>query len=145
MEKEQKFIIKVRGIILNEGKMLCVKHPHDLSFACLPGGHLEFGENIKVCLSRELFEELGVVPNVGRLLYINSYLGENQNHYLEFIFEILNGVDYLNIKDLSPSHAFEIAETIWVDANDEIKILPEGIDKDFKNGNLISSEIRYVS
>jgi len=73
MGEEKKFIIKVRAIILHEGKMLVVRHPHDTSFAALPGGKLEWGEDIRECLVREIIEELGVKPEVGRLLYVNNF------------------------------------------------------------------------
>ena len=46
MEKEKKIVIHVRAIILNDGKLLAVRHPHDTSFAALPGGHLEWGYTI---------------------------------------------------------------------------------------------------
>lgn len=32
MKDEKKIIIKVRAIILYEGKLLAVRHPHDTSF-----------------------------------------------------------------------------------------------------------------
>ncbi|OGZ11351.1 MAG: hypothetical protein A2942_04015 [Candidatus Lloydbacteria bacterium RIFCSPLOWO2_01_FULL_50_20] len=62
MSEIKKFIIRCRAIILHEGKLLLVRHPHDTSFAALPGGHLEWGEGVKECISREIIEELGVKP-----------------------------------------------------------------------------------
>ena len=51
MSENEKFIIRCRGVILHEGKLLVVKHSEDLDYYALPGGHLEFGEDIKECLS----------------------------------------------------------------------------------------------
>ena len=65
-------IIKVRGIIIHDSKLLIVKHKQS-QFMALPGGHLEYGEDVVACLRRELFEELGVPPEIGRLLYINTF------------------------------------------------------------------------
>ena len=74
MENNKKFVIRARGIIIHEGKLLGVKHPHDTSFCALPCGHLEWKEDIKECLRREIIEELGVNPNIGRLLYVNNFM-----------------------------------------------------------------------
>ena len=144
MEKDKKIIIKVRAIILYEGKLLAVRHPHDTSFAALPGGHLEWGEDIKECLSREIIEELGVKPEIGRLLYINNFTQTDGKQYIEFFFEIKNGKDYLNTEKLARSHAHEIAEIVWVSPTDSIKILPKSFGEDFRAGKMISNEVRYI-
>lgn len=141
---EKKIIIKVRAVILHQGKLLVVRHPHDTSFAALPGGHLEWGEDIRDCVSREIIEELGVKPEIGRLFYINNYTQSDGKQYVEFFFEVKNGVDYLNTKKLNRSHAEEIAEIVWVSPTDEIKILPENLGEDFKAGKIISDEVRYI-
>ena len=144
MEKDKKTVIQVRAIILHLGKLLVVKHPHDTSFAALPGGHLEWGEDIKECLSREIMEELGVIPEIGSLLYVNTYTQADNKHHVEFFFEILNGDKYLNTEQLARSHAHEIAEIIWSSPTDNIRILPKGLDEDFKNGKIVSGEVKYI-
>ena len=70
----KRFVIRCRAIILYEGKLLAVKHSHNANFAVLPGGHLEWKEDIKEGLRREIVEELGVVPEIGRLLYVNNFM-----------------------------------------------------------------------
>lgn len=144
MENQKKIIIKVRAIILHEGKLLVVRHPHNTSFVALPGGHLEWGEDIKECLVREIIEELGVKPEVGKLLYINNFTQEDGKQYVEFFFEIKNGKDYLDTEKLTRSHAHEIAEIVWVSPNDNIRILPKNFGEDFKTGKVISDEVRYI-
>ena len=144
MENNKKIIIKVRAIILHEGKLLAVRHPHDTSFAALPGGHLECGEDIKECLSREIIEELGVKPEIGRLFYINNFTQTDGKQYVEFFFEVKNGNDYLNIEKFARSHSSEIAEIVWVNPTDDIRILPKSLGEDFKAEKMVSNEVRYI-
>ena len=143
METDKKIIIKVRAIILHNEKLLAVEHPHDKTFVALPGGHLEWGEDLKECLSREIVEELGVKPDIGRLFYVNVFTQTDNKHYVEFFFEIKNGVDYLNTEKLIRSHAHEITKIIWVNPTDDIRILPKILAEDFKTGKVVSDEIRY--
>jgi ADP-ribose pyrophosphatase YjhB (NUDIX family) len=144
MKEEKKIVIKIRAIILHEGKLLAVRHPHDTSFAALPGGHLEWGEDIKECLSREIIEELGVKPEIGKLLYINNFTQEDGKQYIEFFFEVKNGIDYLDTSKLIRSHAHEIAEVVWISPADDVRILPKLFAEDFKSGKVVSGEVRYI-
>ena len=75
--ENKNIIIKVRGVIIYEDKLLIVKHKQS-EFMALPGGHLEYGEDVITCLKRELVEELGVVPEVGRLLYISTFMDKKK-------------------------------------------------------------------
>src|SRR5512133_2601574 len=132
MQDKKKIIIKVRAIILHEGKLLVVRHPHDTSFVALPGGHLEWGEDIKECLSREMVEELGVRPDIGELLYINNFTQPDGKQHIEFFFKVKNGMDYLDTEKLARSHAHEIAEIVWINPTDSIRILPKSFGEDFR-------------
>lgn len=141
---EKKIIIKVRAVILYQGKLLAVRHPHDTSFTALPGGHLEWGEDIRECLVREIVEELGVQPKVGKLLYVNNYTQSDDKQYVEFFFEVKNGGDYLDAEKIARSHAHEIAEIVWLSPNDDTRILPEKLAEDFKTGKIVSNEVQYI-
>ena len=112
MEKDKKFVIRCRAIILHEGKLLLVRHPHDTSFAALPGGHLEWGEDIKECLTREIIEELGIKPDLGELLYIHTYADGETIQSVEFFFEVTNGNKYIGRENVKRSHAYEIADSL---------------------------------
>lgn len=144
MEKDKKFVVRTRGIIIHEGKLLGVKHPHDTSFCALPGGHLEYGEDIKECLRREIIEELGVNPEIGRLLYINNFMDGDIIQSIEFFFEITNSQDYLDIEHLKKTHAYEIAEVCWIKSSDNIPLRPNKLWEDFKKGDVVSDQVRFI-
>jgi ADP-ribose pyrophosphatase YjhB (NUDIX family) len=144
MENNKEFVVRVRGIIIHEGRLLGVKHPHDTSFCALPGGHLEWGEDIKECLSREMVEELGVIPNIGRLLYINNFMDGDIRQSVEFFFEITNSQDYINIDHLKTTHAHEIAEVCWIKPSDNMRLLPDRLWEDFKKGEILSDVTRFI-
>ena len=74
MSQDKKIVVRARAVILHEDKLLVVKHSPEDTFVALPGGHLEWKEDIKGCLKREMLEELGVAPEIGRLLYINNFI-----------------------------------------------------------------------
>jgi|SRR3989344_7078478 len=142
MDKNKKIVIKVRAVILYEEKLLVVRHPKT-DFLALPGGHLEWGEDLQECLSREIIEELGVKPEIGRLFYVNIFTQADGKQYVEFFFEIKNGVDYLNMENFARSHSHEIAEIIWVSSTDNVTILPKILAEDFRTGRVVSNEVRY--
>jgi len=144
MEESKKIIVRCRAVIIHEGKMLVVKHAHDASFTAFPGGKLEYGEGVVECMERELTEELGVRPDVGRLLYVRSFINTDGVQSIEFFFEIKNGADYTNTEELARTHAHEISEIIWVDKNNNLRILPEQIANDFKTDKILSNETRIV-
>lgn len=134
--------IKCRGIILNDDKILVVKHSVDNDFYALPGGHIEGEESPKDCIKREIFEEFGVKPDVGRLLYINQFNGSNKS-FLEFFFEIINGNDFLNL-DESKIDKNEIFEVLWISKDSDVYILPKKLNEDFKNGILGKIELQFI-
>lgn len=144
MTEDKRFDIRCRAIILHEGKLLVVRHNFDTSFVALPGGHLEWGEDAKECLRREIVEELGIEPQIGRLLYINTFIDSKNKQPFEFFFEVTNGAEYVDCEQLARTHAHELAEICWVSPEDDIKILPLGFGKDFKEGLVGSNEIRYL-
>lgn len=143
MEKEKQIVIRVRGIILNDEKMLVAKLA-DNDYYCLLGGKLEWGEDLKECLERELIEELGVKPEIGRLLFINTFIEKNKNQSIDFIFEVINGKDYVNLDNTERTHAFEINDLYWVNQDEDLYILPKTLGESFKKGEILSDTVRYI-
>ena len=145
MKPEHKIAVRCRAVILHEGKLLVVKHRPESAWYALPGGHLEWGEGVQACLVREIEEELGVRPELGRLVYINTFVDAvSMTHSVEFFFEVVNGAAFTGERDLEATDADEIAELRWVDSTDVVELLPKQIAADFRQGKLPSDVVRYV-
>lgn len=125
--------ISVRGIVMHEGKLLCVRlRPYkgslrlqgDSDYWCLPGGGLDEGEALIAGVEREMVEETGVKPVVGNLLYVQQFTHGDRD-YIEFFFQVTNDEDYLNIDLSETTHGeTEIAEIGFIDPAEK-HVLPE--------------------
>ncbi|MDC0449139.1 NUDIX domain-containing protein [bacterium] len=119
------FRINVRAIIPHNGKLLLAKNKNLPGYWCLPGGGLDEGEELKEGLSREVFEETGIKPKVGKLLFIQQIGDGEKYNYPEFFFLVENGSDYEDLDLAKASHASEELESMeFVDVSRE-PILPE--------------------
>lgn len=106
-EKEN-FKYRVCGILHHDGKYLGVKIA-DNKFFCLPGGHIEIGEDTEIAALREMEEELGFPVKVKRLAGIAENFFEAKNggvfHELGFYYEVeaenaadVNAEDYERVE-----------------------------------------------
>ena len=125
--------ISVRGIVLHEDKLLCVRlkayqgslrATGSTDYWCLPGGGLEEGETLIAGVEREMLEETGVKATVGNLLFVQQF-AHGDKEYLEFFFHITNSQDYLNIDLSKTSHGLEEIEEIDFVDPATTHILPE--------------------
>lgn len=146
MSINKKIVVRTRGIIFDEGELLVVKHSHVHNYYALPGGHLEYGETVLGCIEREIKEELGIRPEIGRLLYVHDFIDKKEEiQSVEFFFEIINAHDYRNIYGLERTHAYEIVDYIWAKKTGEEIILPDIIGRDFKQNKIISDKVQYIN
>ncbi len=126
MEKRR---IGVRGIIFKDGKILANKfHTEngESDFWATPGGGLDPLESITAGLHREMTEETGIAPKIGRLLFIQQFASdrEDRDEELEFFFHIENPEDYESIDLEATTHgALEHARCEFMDPKTEM-ILP---------------------
>jgi len=142
MKTDKTTDIRCRGIIVHDEKILTVKHKIDSGFYALPGGHLEWGESVQECMKREIIEELGITPKIGRLLYVRNFVEENKQS-IEFFFEILNSASFLKINDLGGTHRHELVEICWIGKNDSKIIKPQQVQTGLNNDNLLSDVIKF--
>lgn len=70
--------------VMNQGKVLLGrrKGAHTAGEWSFPGGHLEFGETVEACASRELFEETGLKALSIQLGPWVSDIIETNQHYI---------------------------------------------------------------
>lgn len=139
----KKINITSRGIIIHNDKMLVVTIVGN-GFYCLAGGKIENEENLVECAERELLEELGVKPEIGRLMYVNTFFDKNNVKNMDFIFEVKNSKDYLDLENVKSTHAFELSETCWKDRDEDVNFLPKKIFEDFKEGNLPTGDVIFI-
>lgn len=121
--------IAVRGVIYKDGKLFCQKlidkHSKQINdFWCTPGGGLDDGEDIISGLRREMIEETGIEPQIGRLLFVQQY-NDNGREQMEFFFHITNPEDYATIDLAGTSHGLlEVHQCEFVSPQDS-NILPD--------------------
>lgn len=80
--------IGVGVIVVKEGKILMGKRKgsHGTGLWAFPGGHLEFGESVSECATRELEEETGLKALSIRLgPWIENMMDHGKKHYITLI------------------------------------------------------------
>lgn len=105
--------IIARGACVKDGKLL-VCHTKGKSNTYLPGGHIEFGEEARASLCREIREELGISAEAGRFLGVveHEYVQNGQRCCeINLVFKIdipLNACD-------TPASQEDYIEFWWED------------------------------
>ncbi len=87
-----KFKYRVNGIIIRDGKILTTKMKNNISY-CLPGGHVEIGEDSREAIIREMKEEVETNVTIEKEIAIveNFYLDNNnlQTHEISFYYLVI--------------------------------------------------------
>lgn len=84
--------IRVRGcgVLIENDRLLLVQLKSPITDQLIwipPGGGMEFGEDIKSTVKRELREETGLSVRVKELLHFNEII-ESRFHVIEFYFRV---------------------------------------------------------
>jgi len=76
--------VGVGVLVVQSGKILLAKRKSSLSFGHYgaPGGHLEYGETVQECATRELFEEAGLEALSIKLGPWTSDIFQEGKHYV---------------------------------------------------------------
>jgi ADP-ribose pyrophosphatase YjhB (NUDIX family) len=89
-EHGKEFLVRACGILIHDAAVLAQEAIGDrVASYALPGGHLEFGESLAMCMSREFYEESGLNVEAEKLVYVheNFYtLKGVKTHELGFYF-----------------------------------------------------------
>lgn len=87
---EKKPQIGIACVVQKDGKVLLGqrKGAHGVGSWATPGGHLEFGESVEACATRELLEETGLRTLSFRLgPWVENLMEDGQKHYITlFVF-----------------------------------------------------------
>lgn len=145
MPPKRQIDIRGRGVIMCNDTLLVVRHRPHVPHYCLPGGHLEWGEDPQECVVREISEELGVTPEIGRLLFVHTFYNDAGTETVEFIFEVTNGAEYAERTQNAGSHAHEIIEQRWLAHEDAVTLVPTALHTAFKEGTLLSDTPRFIT
>ena len=85
-----KLRVRVCGILIEEGKILMIKHRSIGKNGILwapPGGGMQYGESAEKTIQREFEEETGLKINVDRYLFTHEFLNPPL-HAIELFFEV---------------------------------------------------------
>lgn len=81
--------VGVGVLVIDNGKVLCGKRrgAHGQGTWAPPGGHLEFGETVEECATRELLEETGLrAISLKRGPWVNDIIEETKHYVTLYIF-----------------------------------------------------------
>ncbi len=98
--------VAVRALIVQDNKILAVKEVDGGDWWAIPGGGVDYGEDLQTCFLREIEEELGVsaalVKTDFQIIHYN-------------IGKVVNGVPRMNVFFKATIHQDDITQTAHVE------------------------------
>lgn len=146
--EEGKFKFRVCGILKVKDKYLTVKI-QDNDFYCLPGGHVELGEDTDSAVLREMKEELGCEVKIIKLVSIIQNFFKDKNgklfHELGYYYIVepknINDVNLDDYVVIENDKGKEVRlEFKWFNLNElkKEKFLPEVLKEHLNNDSLVN-------
>ena len=137
MTVEKKIVVAVKGLIINDSRVLIVKRANDDeigggTWECV-GGKIEFGEDLETALIREIKEEVGLTVTVEKILYATTFKTAPTRQIV--ILTYLCRSKNTNVV-LSKEHS----EYQWATKNRLKSLLTPEIVNDFEQNNIFSLE-----
>ncbi|KNY25475.1 NUDIX hydrolase [Pseudobacteroides cellulosolvens] len=132
---ENKIVVAVKGVIVNDGRVLIVKRASNDeigagTWECV-GGKIEFGEELETALIREIKEEVGLNVTVEKLLYATTFKTSPTRQVV-----ILTYLCRSEVTDVRLS--VEHLEYLWATKDQLKQLLHQGILEDFEKNNVFS-------
>jgi 8-oxo-dGTP diphosphatase len=135
MSNENQIIFVVKGVIINEGKVLILKRSHDEEVGGGTwenvGGKIEFGEELEIALMREIREETGLDVRVERILYATTFKTSPTRQIV-----LLTYLCTTDGKEISIST--EHMDYLWATEEQLKARLPQEILNDFERNDVFS-------
>lgn len=148
---EDKFKYRVNGLVINNNRLLALKMKNNLSY-CLPGGHVELGEDSQTAIIREMAEEINTKVTIKcEIAFVENFYKDKNNlntHELSFYY-IVEPENYNNISlkdyttneldnEILKSHDF-----VWLDiaSIQNVDLRPSFIKDKLANNNLTFEHI----
>lgn len=130
-----KIVVVLKGVIVNEGKVLIVQRAKDDEFGggtweCV-GGNIEFGEELESALTREINEEVGLSVTIEKILYATTFHTSPSRQVV--LLTYLCSSDQSNVK-LSKEHS----HYKWATKKQLSDLLPLEIIDDFKKHHVFA-------
>lgn len=95
MNKKDLIVPRVGVVVIKDEHLLLTFSKYgDQEFWLLPGGGIEFEENIFECGKREMKEETGLGVNITKFLYLREFIPKNgKDHVIDIIVlgEVVGG------------------------------------------------------
>ena len=137
MTVENKIVVAVKGLIINDSRVLIVKRANDDeigggTWECV-GGKIEFGEDLETALTREIKEEVGLTITVEKILYATTFKTDLTRQVV--ILTYLCRSKNTNVV-LSKEHS----EYQWATKKQLKSLLPPEIVTDFEQNNVFFLE-----
>lgn len=86
--------VRVAAVIIKEEKVLLIRHTKDgKKYWLLPGGGVDYGEDLVTSLKRELSEELSIEIDVRDILHVSDSISPNGDRHIVNIYFIC---DYIS-------------------------------------------------
>jgi len=116
--------VNTRGIIFRNGELLVTKFRQEDDSESVHwgtfGGGLDPQESLHHGLHREMIEETGIAPKIGKLLFVQQFEDE-EKEYLEFFFQIENTDDYEAIDLTATTHGIlEMTRSEYLDPKNNV-------------------------
>jgi len=111
--------VNTRGIIFRDGELLVTKFRQDDGSESVHwgtfGGGVDPLESLHDAIHREMIEETGITPKVGKLLFMQQF-EDDEKEFLEFFFHIENADDYATIDLEATTHGIaELTRSAFLD------------------------------